>query len=159
MKNMFYNYDHPHHNKNITNYDNSIPTVLNNDLDPFVLLDIKGNEIGISARRGSELDIYFNLSGYVADSTIEEFITNSVIEFSLVDRQYQHTKVFTRIFDGTKCFVGSEDLGSIIIHLDDTDEGWTDLELNSYRVNLIVYPNELNKYIIYPDNCGLLILR
>lgn len=96
MKNMFYNYDHPRHFKNPLVSDDGSPKIMVNDMDPFVLLDVKGHEIGVCARRDSNFEIYFNLSGSVSNTTIADYICNSSVKFELISRQYQHDCVFEK---------------------------------------------------------------
>ena len=154
MRDMFHNYDshidkkeypRPHFPEEETH-------ILEGDSNLYLVTDVFGNEIGIQAKYGSSVTLYFRLSGCVEGSCIGDFVSRCSINFQIVD--YWHEVIFEDSYSADEVFNLEDETIEIQLNLNNIEK----LKRETYHMNLsLIWPD--GKYDLYTEKNGFLAIK
>jgi len=143
-KDMFYNYDyninekkfpepivwHDCHKHNVAFAGGAVP-----------LTNVKGEVLGLLAKRNSDFNIYFSLSDLCGDGMINEIMESDVV-CNILNRRH-------KVMCSPEVYKFSDDVLVAQVHAGD------ELPYGNYRVELYAMING-EKYILFADTDGIL---
>lgn len=154
MKDMFYNYDNNIDKKNypIIHYPQDDSKILESNPTLSLVVDVKGNEIGVCARHTIPFELFFMMDGCVENSSIEELVMSCTsVCFRVVD--YWHKIVLEKVFLPDECYIGDDTI-KIALNQSDVDN----FKQETYNMNLTLYwPG--GSYTLYSEDNGFLTIK
>ena len=154
MKDMFVNYDNEaklkkRKHRPVPRNENTILESLDNIA---IIQNVLGNEIGVKVRYGTAFTLYLYLDGWVENSTINDLMAESIIQFNILD--LYHRPVVSKEVAAINIFNPTANYLTFEI----SEAEARALTIDSYRLSINLV-SSFGNYELFSESDGLLIVR